>query len=92
MYAQYISKGYFSLVKLILKIIENIFSVKIWIFILPQKKKENTTRVQQYAVFYYRPYSSNANCQSCVEPFTSTEFHVHANGEKIVFTCTSVLL
>lgn len=56
------------------------------------KKKENTTRVQQYAVFYHRPYSSNANCQSCVEPFTSTEFHVHANGEKIVFTCTSVLL
>lgn len=76
MYVQYVSKGYFSLVKWIWKIIENIFfSKNVDIYITTKKEKKKTKKKNHYKstaicrFLYYQPYSSDVNCQSCVKPF-----------------------
>lgn len=33
--------------------------------------------------FFITGSSSDANCQSCLEPFTNTTFHVHMKGENL---------
>lgn len=37
---------------------------------------------------FFTTDSSDAGCHSCLEPFTSTAFYVHTNGEKLYLPVT----